>query len=79
MSMLIALAFAALCIYIAYCDAMELFIAWYSGCEDQITPTMWWLAVTRLQCALSNHVPRLAEAVRAVRGHVSVWIRLDKP
>jgi hypothetical protein len=62
MSMLLALAFAALCIYIAYCDAMELFIAWYSGCEDQITPTMWWLAVTRSAAALVVAVTTLAMA-----------------
>jgi hypothetical protein len=65
MSMLIALAFAGLCIYIAYCGAMELFIAWYSGCEDQITPAMWWLAVTRSAAALVVAVTTLAMAWKA--------------
>jgi hypothetical protein len=44
---------------------MELFIAWYSGCEDQITPAMWWLAVTRSAAALVVAVTTLAMAWNA--------------
>ncbi len=69
MSMLLALAFAGLCIYIAYCDAMELFIAWYSGCEDQITPAAWWLAVTRSSAA----------GIAALATIALLWITREAP
>jgi hypothetical protein len=35
-------AFMAACLALAYCDAVEVFVAWYSGMAPEASPTRLW-------------------------------------
>lgn len=51
---LLAFAFAGLAVYFAYCTAMELLIAWYSGADPELSAAqiIWmWLSIVVLLLA----------------------------
>lgn len=48
--------FVVLCLYFAWRDGVELFVAWYSGSEDQVPSRVFWLAIVRVALLVATAV-----------------------